>query len=298
MAMKVVQPEDAKMGVFVEGFIAAKATEDDIAALRAAVYHHKIVVLKDQELLPREFVEMGQRFGEPAVYYQPMYHHPEQKEIFVSSNIGNGNRKAGVPKTGRFWHSDYQFMPAPYSITFIYPQVVPKKSRGTYFIDMGQAYQRLPANLKEVIKGTYCWHSARRYFKIRPSDVYRPIGEIQDEIELETPPVRHPTVFAHPVTGEPTLYISEAGTYRIDDRNGNELPGSAGILRTLFEAIGQLDNDFCHENIHLQTFTEGDLLVWDNRSLTHHALHSSEPEPAKSFRVTVYDGMPYLGESI
>jgi len=115
MAMKVVQPEDAKMGVFVEGFIAAKATEDDIAALRAAVYRHKIVVLKDQELSPQEFVEMGRRFGEPAVYYQSMYHHPEQKEIFVSSNIGNGNGKAGVPKTGRFWHSDYQFMPAPYS---------------------------------------------------------------------------------------------------------------------------------------------------------------------------------------
>ncbi len=32
------------------------------------------------------------------------------------------------------------------------------------------------------------------------------------------------------------------------------------------------------------------LLVWDNRSLMHRALHTTQPEPAVSFRVTVQDG--------
>lgn len=298
MGMNIIAQDGATMGVSVEGFVADEATDEQIDALKNAVYHQKIVVLKEQHLSPKQFVELGRRFGETSVYYQSMYHHPEEKEIFVSSNIGNEDGKAGVPKTGRFWHSDYQFMPAPYSFTFIYPQVVPKVSRGTYFIDMGVAYQRLPAELKAAIKGTYSWHSARRYFKIRPADVYRPIGEIQDEIEQETPPARHPTVFAHPVTGEPTLYVTQAGTYRIDDQDGNELPDSPQLLRSLFEAVGQLDESFQHENIHLQTFTEGDLLIWDNRSLSHHALHSAKPEPAASFRVTVYDGLPYLGDPL
>lgn len=297
MSMNIVPQENATMGVLVEGFVAAEASDDDIAALKKTIYEHKIAVLKDQQLSPQDFVTLGRRFGEPTVYYEPMYHHPECQEIFVSSNVDTEG-KAGVPKTGRFWHSDYMFTPAPYSLTFIYPQIVPKQNRGTYFIDMGRAYQRLPDELKTAVKDTYSWHSARRHVKIRPADVYRPIGELQDEIERSTPPARHPTVFVHPVTGEPTLYLSQAGTYRIDDRNGNELPDSGELLQSLFEACGQLDEDFGHDNIHLQTFTEGDLLIWDNRSLAHHALHSAKPEPAASFRVTVYDGLPYLGDPL
>ncbi|MEV0901812.1 TauD/TfdA family dioxygenase [Actinoplanes sp. NPDC049802] len=293
MSMDIIPQEGAEMGVLVEGFVAAEATADDIAALKKTVYEQKILVFKNQNLSPREFLDLGRRFGEPTVYYEPIYHHPEHKEIFVSSNLDTDG-KPGVPKTGRFWHSDYMFTPAPYSLTFIYPQVVPKQNRGTYFIDLGKAYQRLPDDLKAAIKDTWCWHSARRHVKIRPSDVYRPIGEVIDEIENATPPTRHPTVFTHPVTGEPTLYLSQAGTYRIDDKDGTELP--AELLQRLFEAVGQQDPEFRHENIHLQTFTEGDLLLWDNRSLTHHALHSAKPEPAASFRVTVYDGLPYLGE--
>jgi alpha-ketoglutarate-dependent taurine dioxygenase len=68
----------------------------------------------------------------------------------------------------------------------IYPQVVPKKNRGTYFIDMGRAFR--------------------------------------------APPVLHPAVFTHP-------------------------------------------------GIHTQTFTEGDLLIWDNRSLVHRALHRRRRRP-------------------
>ncbi len=42
-----------------------------------------------------------------------MYQHPEVPEIFVSSNVPENGRQIGVPKTGRFWHADYQFMPDP-----------------------------------------------------------------------------------------------------------------------------------------------------------------------------------------
>jgi alpha-ketoglutarate-dependent taurine dioxygenase len=57
-----------------------------------------------------------------------MCHHPEQREIFVSSNVISGDTRVGVPQTGKFWHADYQFMPNPFGLTLIYPQVVPKKA--------------------------------------------------------------------------------------------------------------------------------------------------------------------------
>ena len=84
---------------------------------------------------------------------------------------------------GKFWHSDYQFMPRPFDITLIYPQVVPTKNRGTFFINLCAAYEALSDELKSAVQDTVAWHSVRRYFKIRPTDVYRPISEVLDEVE-------------------------------------------------------------------------------------------------------------------
>jgi taurine dioxygenase len=279
------------MGATLEGFDHRIASEQDCAKLRKLVYTEKIVVLKNQDLTPAEFVELGRRLGRIQVYYQPMYHHPEYPEIFVSGNVSEGGQQVGVPQTGKFWHADYQFMPDPFGLTLIYPQVIPSRNRGTYFIDMGRAYAKLPEELRTAIAGTRCLHSARRYFKIRPTDVYRPIGALLDEIERETPPVAHPTVFPHPATGEDVLYVSEGFAYALEDPAGNRLDDR--ILAEVLRATGQLDPEFAHENIHLQTFVEGDLLIWDNRSLIHRALHATAPEPAVSYRVTVHDEYPF-----
>ncbi|MFE2943142.1 TauD/TfdA dioxygenase family protein [Streptomyces sp. NPDC059255] len=287
--MKITEQPGQAIGATVEEFDHADASAADIEALKQAVYTQKIAVLKGQELSPRQFLELGKRLGRPEVYYEPMYKHPEVEEIFVSSNVPEGGRQIGVPKTGKFWHADYQFMPDPFGLTLIYPQVVPEKNRGTYFIDMGRAYEKLPEELRNEIGGTYCRHSVRKYFKIRPHDVYRPISEILDEIEQKTPPVVQPTTFTHPMTGEKVLYISEGFTVGIEDETGNPLDDD--LLRRLFEATGQLDETFTHDNIHLQTFEKGDLLVWDNRSLVHRARHTTTPEPTVSYRVTVHDEM-------
>ncbi|MEV7866699.1 TauD/TfdA family dioxygenase [Streptomyces sp. NPDC088124] len=285
--MKITEQLGEKIGVAVEEFDSATASAADIDALKQTVYTKKIAVLKDQDLSPLQFLELGERLGRPEVYYEPMYKHPEVEEIFVSSNVPEGGRQIGVPKTGKFWHADYQFMPDPFGLTLIYPQVVPEKNRGTYFIDMGGAYEKLPEELKSEISGTYCRHSVRKYFKIRPHDVYRPISEILDEVEEKTPPVVQPTTFIHPMTGERVLYVSEGFTVGVEDGNGRPLDDD--LLRRLFEATGQLDETFAHDNIHLQTFEKGDLLVWDNRSLIHRARHTTTPEPTVSYRITVHD---------
>ena len=285
--MHIAPQKSGKFGVTVEGFNALTSTAAEAEAIKQAVYTHKIAVLKQQHLSPAEFVGLGRLLGEPEIYYQPMYHHPEFKEIFVSSNVPKSGEQIGVPQTGKFWHSDYSFMPRPFSLTLIYPQIVPKKNRGTYFIDMGKAYAGLSAELKTAVAGTRAQHSASRYFKIRPTDVFRPIGEVLAEIQKESPDVLHPTVATHPETGEQILYISEALCHGLLDQENTPLDPQ--LLDQLLEATGQRDNTFTHDNIHLQTFEEGDLLIWDNRSLIHRALHTKTPEPAESFRVTVMD---------
>jgi taurine dioxygenase len=289
--MIVSKQANAEMGIVVEGFEAATATDAEVADLKRHVYTDKIAVLKGQDLSAAAFVELGKRFGEPVAYYEPMYHHADTDLIFVSSNVPEGGRQVGVPKTGKFWHADYQFMDKPFGFTLIYPQVVPKANRGTYFIDLGKAHEVLPQRLKEAVARAKAVQSPRRFFKIRPQDVYRPVGELLAEIEAKTPAVSHNAVIKHPYTGESILYISEGFTVGLTDEHGNDLP--EGLLHDLLDATGQRDTTFGHANIHLQRFDAGDLLIWDNRSLVHRALHTTTPEPAVSFRVTVYDEFPF-----
>lgn len=276
-------PQDG-LGVIVEGF--DPRDDEQVAELRRLVYQNKIVVLKDQHHDPHAFLRLGRRFGRVDAYYEPVYHHPEVKEVFVSSNVKDGDKQIGVPKTGKFWHSDYQFWSRPFDITFIYPQVVPERNRGTYFINMCAAYENLSEELKLAAKNTTATHSVRRYFKIRPSDVYRPLSEIIEEVDAKTPPQSQPTAHPHLFTDETILYISEGFTLSITDADGREQPE---LLRELLTASGQLDRTFEHPAIHLQTYEKGDMLVWDNRSLVHRALHTTTPEPVVSYRVTVYD---------
>lgn len=271
-------------GVVVEGFDPTSSAH--VVEVRRAVYRERIAVVKGLDLDPHQFVALGRLFGEPKPYYEPIYHHPDVAEVFVSSNLDTGEQHIGVPKTGKFWHSDYQFMPRPFDLTLIHPRLVPSRDRGTFFIDLVREYQALDPALQRALKGTTATHSVHRYFKIRPHDVYRPISEVLDDIATTTPPVNLPTVHAHPHTGEPVAYVSEGFTTGITDADGVERPD---LLHELLSATGQLDSTFEHPAIRLQTYDKGDLLIWDNRSLVHRALHSASDEPTVSHRVTVYD---------
>ncbi|WP_228003151.1 TauD/TfdA dioxygenase family protein [Nocardia australiensis] len=275
------------MGVIAEGFV--PGSDVDVRTLKQAAYRHRIVIVKEQHLDPAGLLEFGRRLGTPQLYYEPIYHHPDVPEVFVSSNVSTGGRQLGVPKTGQFWHSDYQFMPRPFDLTIISPRQVPRERRGTLFIDLVEAYRRLDPELARVASETVAIHTPRRKFKIRPDDVYRPIGDVLAEIDTRTPPVRQPTVLRHPRTGEQVLYVTEGATETIEDSAGRPRPD---LLEQLLSATGQLDPADEHPVIHLQKFDVGDLLIWDNIALAHRSLHNPTAEPAESWRITVYDDEP------
>ncbi|WP_220083622.1 TauD/TfdA dioxygenase family protein [Halothiobacillus neapolitanus] len=269
-------------------------TDDEIHNLKKIVFDSGIVVLKAQNATASDFVDFGRRIGELSPYYEEMYHHPNHKELFVSSNVQTDGKVIGVPRTGKFWHADYAFMAKPFAFTITYPQVVSSQERGTYFIDMASAYERLSPEMKRKIEGGVGTHSVRRYFKIRPTDVYRPISEILHEIDAKTPTVTHPLVVNHPVTGAKILYVSRGFTETIslkdDDLDADE------VLKDLLVESGQSDDTFTHPDIRQININEGDIFLWDNRRYVHHAKHNDKVEPTKTYRLTAYDGLPFSAE--
>jgi alpha-ketoglutarate-dependent taurine dioxygenase len=260
--------------------------------IRDIVYTNKLVILKDVHPSPEEFINLGRILGEVVPYYENMYHHARHPEIFVSST----EEGQGVPKTGAFWHIDYMFMPRPFAFSMVVPLSVPGSDRGTYFIDLNKVWESLPAEKQARARGTFSTHDPRRHIKIRPEDVYRPIGEVWDEITRTTPPIKWPTIIRHPKTGEEILYICASGTSKIEDKDGNVL--DPAVLQELMLATGQLDPEYTSPFIHTQHYEVGDIVLWDNRVLMHRAKHGTASGTLTTHRLTMLDGLETPGYAV
>ncbi|MBP2451169.1 (3R)-3-[(carboxymethyl)amino]fatty acid oxygenase/decarboxylase [Mycolicibacterium lutetiense] len=267
---------------------------DDITRgeIREIVYQNKLVVLKDVHPTPEEFLQLGRIVGDVVTYYEPIYHHKDHPEIFVSST----EQGHGVPRTGAFWHIDYMFMPEPFAFSMVVPLAVPGSDRGTYFIDLNKVWESLPDTVRDPVRGTFATHDPRRHIKIRPHDVYKPIGEVWDEISRATPPIKWPTVIRHPKTGQEILYICASGTTKIEDQDGHVL--DPVVLQDLMAATGQLDPDFTSPFIHAQHYEVGDVVLWDNRVLMHRAKHGTTPGTLTTHRLTMLDGLKTPGYGV
>lgn len=272
-------------GAIVQGVDVRGLGAEALQQLRERVlYRNRFILFRGQSLSNPEYIEFARKFGTPQVYLQDNYHHPEHPEIFVSSNISVNGRKLGVARTGYYWHTDCSFQQTPLSLTMLYPRILPQGRRETLFIDMRSVLQRMPAGLRERLEGRGAWHGGNGRYKVREEDVGRPLHElIETEAEM-APPVRHPIVIRHGVTDEPVLYVNEGFTLRIDGAAAHE---STSLLADVFAFIARPEHVIPHE------WQEGDILLWDNRTLLHRSGASPTHEPQMIYRIGIYDGHPF-----
>ena len=71
----------------------------------------------------------------------------------------------------------------------------------------------------------------------------------------------------HPVTGKKALYVNPAFTDKIEGPGVEELGGSTALIKRLI-GLAKVPEYQCRFRWH----KEGDLLMWDNRSLVHYAV--------------------------
>lgn len=286
LRMGIIEPPPGRIGAQITD-LDVRALEPDapeLQQIRELIYRHRLVTLRNQELSAEEYVAFTYKLGNPQIYFQPQYHHPDHPEIFVSSNVLENGRKVGVKGTGRYWHTDCQFEPKPLSFTSIMPQILPRSARQTFYIDMAGIYRCLPDELRDLVDGRTAVHEAQVRYKIQESDVDVSLRDLLDRMNYETPPARHPAVITHPVTGEEILYLSSGFTTRLLGYTHEE---NRAVMARLFE--------FIERDAHIQThyWEAGDLIIWDNRLLIHKASAVPPGEQSKSYRIGIYDGLPF-----
>jgi len=237
--------------------------------------------------------------------------HAAVPEIFIVSNVPPVNRapppRPEPPLTpdGRLpvqypqrkgWHTDQSYRRPPPDISLFYAVTPVAKDRGqTLFASGTLAYAALPAHLKQKVDGLEGIHAQPGTGRSRDA-VLR--GEAPKPNASHERPQRQPVVRLHPVTGKPALYLCESGQMDwIDGPFVGMEPGPHGDgARLLDELMSHMTRP---EFVYVHEWTQGDVLVWDNRCLVHAATwYDSEREQRLMWRTTVRGnpGAIYAGE--
>jgi taurine dioxygenase len=286
-----MQIEKNSFGLNIHGVDCNSATAAEVEQLKDLMYRNRLIVLKDQMLSEQEYCDFANRFGRPIPYLQAHYRHPDFPLIFISSNIKKDGKQIGVARTGQFWHSDLSFQRVPEVITMMMPKVLPSDHpRATKFIDMAEVYAALPQDIKDKLTGAELVHSARYRYKVKAENAGHDIFEILQAVDAAAPPVHHPAVIEHPYTGEKVLYANRGYTIGIADRSLDE---SAYVLKTIFD-FAESDRFVREVRWYLD-----DIIIWDNRFLTHIAAVNSGPEAeTMMYRITLRDDFPLCASQV
>ena len=99
----------------------------------------------------------------------------------------------------------------------------------------------------------------------------------------ETPPVVHPLVVVHPLSGRRVLYVNPTFTTRIVGLAPQE---SRAILDLLFAHLLKPEFQVRHR------WQVDDVAVWDNRATQHYATGDYYPQYRRMHRITVGGDRP------
>lgn len=238
---------------------------DAFAGVEAAFHEHAILVFRNQPVTDEQQVAFSELFG--PVFTVTKYHRPNETrrlrdEMSDISNIDHEGRILPANddrrlhnRANQLWHTDNTFKHIPARASLLSARVIPTGEGDTEFADMRAAYDALPDDRKREIDDLIVEHS------IFHSRKRMGISAYTDGARTELPPVQQVLVRQHPATGRKALYIASHASHVI---GWPEEKGRA-LIDDLLEFATQPQFVYRHR------WTEGDLIVWDNRCTMHRA---------------------------
>jgi len=244
------------LGAEVAGVDLARAMDDgSFHEVERAFAEHLVLVFRDQALSPAEQVAFTRRFG--AVEPHPLRSRRGVEGFPEVLVIENQPGRPGARNDE--WHSDITCSEQPPALSVLQALVVPEARGATMFCNMYRAYETLSDGMRRMLDGLSALHSAESLVKRNNEP-----GTDALPIVQTPPPVSHPVVRTHPVTGRRALFINPSFTIAFDGMTREE---SVPLLHYLY------DHATRPENVYRHTWRAGDVLMWDNRCTMHYAVH-------------------------
>ena len=235
-----LQQMTGTLGTEISGVDLADGKSETAEAIRRLAIENRVVVVRGQSLTDQTQMDFSRRLGD-LINTRGLAQNSVFPELYIVKNPGKG----GMPTNN--WHTDATTSARPPSLTILAARVLPSSGGDTLFVDMVQAYERLSPAYRRMLRGLRVHHINRTF------DPEKPFGHC------------HPIVRLIPETGESALfsgfpYIAET----IDGWTSEE---SKPVLDYLFAQSIKPDAVYRHR------WLPGDVVIWDNRSTMHYAVH-------------------------
>src|SRR5580700_8937612 len=191
---------DSVLGAEVTGVDLAKpVSQTDVEDIEAAWRERLVVVFHGQTLSDPQLIAFSKNFGEldppgPNPYGEPF--NKEHPELNVISNVKEAGQPIGNLGDGEaVWHADMTYVDVPPKAAMLHALEVPPPEAGgnTYFANMFEAYETLPAEMKKATDGRIAVHDASRNSAGVLRKGYKEITDVR-----ETPGAHHPLVRTDP----------------------------------------------------------------------------------------------------
>ncbi len=279
-----INPFANNFGAEITGVDLADPSREIADRVYRAFLDHQVLVVRDQSLTPLQQVAFSERYGELEWQENAKHSHPDHDKVLILSNeLRPDGSAVGVVDAGDFWHSDSSHHERPVRATILTSIRNPSRGGDTEFANMYAIYDALPEATKQKIEGRYGIHHVSKALNPRVTiSPDRPGAQDFYESQAKNrPPVKQPLVRTHDETGRQALYCSPRFTLGIADMDDAE---AQPLLDELFGYITDRKRSYHYRH----KYRDGDLVMWDNRCITHRATGGyGLPDIRRMHRTTV-----------
>lgn len=250
-----ITPVTAAIGAQIAGVdLREPLTESLREALLDALVTHHVLFFRGQDITPEQQVAFAKEFG-PISYppFAPKYGtNPEYIVLDQANPRGEG---------ADAWHSDNSFMTEPPMGSLLRAVQIPEVGGDTCFASTVAAYEALSPPIQRLVDGLTAVH-----------DITKPLAKgiaaghttaNLAEVQAQWPPVEHPVVRTHPVTGKKSLYVNRNSTTHLVGVGERE---NEALLPMLMDHIRSPEFQ-CRFSWDTHS-----VAFWDNRSAQHFAV--------------------------
>lgn len=264
-----VEPLTCTIGAELHGVHLGAASRDAglMAELRALLLKHRVLFFRDQDITRAEHVAFARHFGEledhPVAGSDP--ENPGLVRIYKSPETPNDRYENA-------FHADATWREKPPFGCVLRCVECPPVGGDTVWVNMVEAYDRLPQDIKRKIANLRARHSIEASF-----GAAMPI-EKRLALKAQYPDAEHPVVRTHPETGENVLFVNAFTTHITNYHTPENVrfgqdanPGASLLLNYLVSqaAIPEYQVRW--------RWKKNSMAFWDNRSTQHYAVMDYPP---------------------
>jgi taurine dioxygenase len=244
-----------------------------------AFYANQVLALRAQDLTAAQFLAFARRIGPPQPHVIDQFHHPDNPNILILSNVKKDGRPTGLRDAGSYFHTDYSYLAVPARATTLYSRVVPKAGGDTLFANQLAAYEDLPNAMKRRIEPLLAIHHyGNRQDQNEASRTAASV--LSAEQKARMPVITHRIARPHPVTGRKALYAVSGSSFGIVGMPDDE-------ARDLLDELAAHSTQAKYQ-LRFK-YGVGDVVVWDNAALLHSATLIDPADARTLWRITVLE---------